>query len=83
MKPPRKPLSFDMGEAAPEAELRHPVAAHVQPQAAPPIVERQQLGVRISKAVYQRLKIHGIKSGARDQDLVERAIVELLEREGG
>ena len=42
---------------------------------------RQQLGARIPLDLYKRLKVKAVMEGVLIQDLVERAVRELLERE--
>jgi hypothetical protein len=90
MKAPlRKPLTFDLAEM--EAEARAPAASPPpEPPAPPPPeppraeqTERQQLGVRIDKGVYKRLRTKAIADEVLVQDVVERAVRELLDREGG
>jgi hypothetical protein len=79
-KPPRTPLTFDIG-AAPvvEIELGRASAAPAAPKPDP--VLRQQLGVRIPMDVYKRLRVKAVIDGVLVQDLVERAVRELLDRE--
>ena len=85
MKAPRQPLKFDLAEAM-ETELRKPTAAPQAPPLEPPDeppVERQQLGVRIPKDVYKRLRLKAVSDEVLVQDVVERAVRELLDREDG
>jgi|tagenome__1003787_1003787.scaffolds.fasta_scaffold17873001_1 hypothetical protein len=79
-KPPRTPLTFDIG-AAPvvDIELERASAAPAAPKPDP--VLRQQLGVRIPMDVYKRLRVKAVIDGVLVQDLVERAVRELLDRE--
>ena len=44
---------------------------------------RQQLGTRIPVDIYKRLKVMAVMEGVLVQDLIERAIVEFLERNTG
>ena len=82
MMAPRKPLTFDLGDM--EANLRQPEpVVPPEPPKDVPVAERQQLGVRIAKDVYKRLRIKAVADEVLVQDVVERAIRELLEREDG
>jgi predicted HicB family RNase H-like nuclease len=62
----RKPLTFDMRRTPPE-----PTAA-AQP--------RQQVGARVTAAVYRRLKAKAALQGVAVGSLVEQAITEFLAR---
>ena len=92
----RPKMSFELPAEAPPAIAAAPVA-HVSaepiPVAAPqgrgpgrPKVEREgeraHLGGRIDAGVYRRLKAHAAMTGQNTQDLIERAILEWLERAG-
>jgi hypothetical protein len=87
MKPPRKPLTFDLN-ASPVTDDERARASgmlNTYPEAHPtpksPAVPRQQLGVRIPVDIYKRLRIKAVLDGVLVQDVVERAVRELLERE--
>ena len=78
--PPRKPMTFNVA-AMPVPTLAEPVK--LSPSPAKPIVaaeavERQQVGARVTRAVYRQLKARAALSGETVQTLVERAIVEFL-----
>jgi hypothetical protein len=78
MKPPRTPLKFDIDRSPITAEE---VARATAPATAPrPSGQRQQIGARIPIDTYRKLKVRAVMEGALVQDLVERAIVEFLER---
>lgn len=79
MKTPRKPLVFDLNRSPTTDDEITRVAA-TKPPAPKSIVPRQQLGTRIPVDVYKRLKILAVMEGVLVQDLLERAIVEFLER---
>jgi len=67
----RKPLTFD-GDRSPP-----------RPVAAAPAQPRQQVGARVTAAVYRRLKAKAALQGVAVGTLVDRAISEFLEREAG
>ncbi len=78
MKPPRTPLVFDIS--------RSPVTDDEATRTAlppKPVVPRQQLGARIAIDVYKRLRVRAVMDGVLVQDLIEQAIIEFLDREGG
>lgn len=93
MKEPRKKLEFrpddlDFSDEAMSAMMTsNPRAAPPAPPPPPvepptePEIERQQLGVRIDKAVYKRLRLKAVTDEVLVQVIVERAIRELLDRE--
>jgi hypothetical protein len=81
MKQPRKPLTFDI-DSSPVTEAEISRASDTPVPLKPPAVSRQQLGVRIPVDIYKRLRIKAFQDGVLVQDLVERAVAELLEREG-
>ncbi len=89
MKPPRKPLTFDLhaNPVADDSEAgRESSASATYPEPPPsvpklPPVPRQQLGVRIPVDIYKRLRIKAVLDGVLVQDVVERAVRELLDRE--
>ena len=64
----RKPMTFS----------RDPVAAGTAPVAKADAAERQQVGARVTKAIYRQLKSRAALSGESLQDLVEQAITEFL-----
>jgi len=79
MKTPRTPLVFDISRSpVTEDELARTSAP---PAPKPPVVPRQQLGARIPVNVYKRLRVRAVMEGVLVQDLIERAIVEFLDRE--
>lgn len=81
MKAPRKPLVFDLNRSpTTDDEVARVTAAQAPPK---PTVARQQLGTRIPVDVYKRLKIMAVMEGVLVQDLIERAIIEFLERSRG
>ena len=81
MKTPRKPLVFDLNRSpTTDDEVARVTAARTPPK---PPVARQQLGTRIPVDVYKRLKILAVMEGVLVQDLLERAIIEFLERNAG
>ena len=76
MKRPRTPLVFDIS--------RSPVTEDEATRTAPPprpAVPKQQLGARIAVDVYKRLRVRAVMEGVLVQDLIERAIVEFLDRD--
>lgn len=82
MKTPRKPLVFDLNRSpTTDDEVARVTAARTPPPKPP--VARQQLGTRIPVDVYKRLKILAVMEGVLVQDLLERAIIEFLERNAG
>lgn len=70
-KAERKPMTFSV--AAEAAPLPAPVALRRAEDA-----ERQQVGARVTKATYRRLKAQAALSGVTVQALVEQAIDEFL-----
>ena len=73
----RKALNFDLGKApALVAVIDRPTAV-----AAPDKSERQQVGARVTKATYRRLKSRAALQGVTVQALVEQAIDDLLSKE--
>jgi hypothetical protein len=80
MKAPRKPLTFDLG-TSPVTDEEIEQASASSPQPKTPAMPRQQLGARIPFDLYKRLRIKAAMEGVLIQDLVERAVRELLERE--
>ena len=88
MKAPRKPLTFDLGTSpVTDTELQQVTDTELQqasaplPQSMSLAVPRQQLGVRIPVDIYKRLRVKAVMDGVLVQDLVERAVREMLERE--
>ncbi len=80
MKAPRKSLTFDLS-ATPATEEKIVPAAGIQEPPKPPPMPRQQLGVRIPVDLYKRLRVKAIMDGVLVQDIVERAVRDLLDRE--
>lgn len=81
MKAPRKPLVFDLNRSpTTDDEVARVTAAQASPK---PPVARQQLGTRIPVDVYKNLKVMAVMEGVLVQDLIERAIIEFLERNTG
>ncbi len=77
MKPPRTPLVVDLDSSA----LSKPrVARDVTVTPKLPQVPRQQLGARIPVDVYKRLRMRAVMEDVLVQELIERAIVEFLDR---
>ena len=77
MKTPRTPLVFDISRSpVTEDEMARTTA----PAPKPPAVPRQQLGARIPVDVYKRLRVRAVMDGVLVQDLIERAIIEFLDR---
>jgi hypothetical protein len=75
MTPPRKPMNFNLGEAAPiAAEL-----SKLPPREKEP---RQQVGARIPAMTYRKLKARAALQGEAVQSLVERAIEDFLAKSG-
>lgn len=69
MKQPRKPLSFDLDLSSKTTEAAPPVPpATARPEEAP--TERQQLGVRIAKDIYKRLR----RKALEDEVLVQHGL---------
>lgn len=68
----RKPMTFKVAEPA-KAKAAEPVAPS-KPAPEP----RQQVGARVTTAVYRQLKSRAALAGELVQTLVERAIVEFL-----
>ena len=82
MRTPRKPLVFDLNRSpTTDDEVARVTAAQAPPLKSP--VPRQQLGTRIPVDVYKRLKILAVMESVLVQDLLERAIIEFLERNTG
>jgi hypothetical protein len=77
MKTPRTPLVFDISRSPVTADE---VARTSAPALKPPTVPRQQLGARIPVDVYKRLRVRAVMDGVLVQDLIERAIIEFLDR---
>jgi hypothetical protein len=74
----RKPLSFDVGDAAPVPQTA-PAATRPAKLAAPQDSdERQQVGARIKKATYRQLKARAALEGRKVQELVEAAVERYL-----
>jgi len=67
---PRKPMTFSVGAKAPAPVA--PAAAHGEG------VERQQVGARVTKVTYRKLKARAALAGTTVQALVEQAIDEFL-----
>ncbi len=82
MKAPRKPLTFDLS-ATPATEEEIVRTAGIQEPPKPLSVPRQQLGVRIPVDLYKRLRVKAVMDGVLVQDIVERAVRDLLDREAG
>ncbi len=68
MSAARKPLTFDVGRAPPA------------PTPAPATQPRQQVGARVTAAVYRQLKAKAALQGVAVGSLVEQAITEFLAR---
>ena len=79
MKTPRKPLIFDIDRSPVTEDESARVAAAGTP-ALPTVMPRQQLGARIPIDVYKRLRVKAVMDGVLVQELIERAIVEFLDR---
>ena len=80
MKAPRKPLVFNIDRSPVTEDETARVAAATAPPPVP-AVPRQQLGARIPVDVYKRLRVRAVMDGVLVQDLIERAILEFLDRE--
>ena len=70
----RKALKFTMDTA------RIPVAEPTAPRTAVDQAERQQVGARVTKAIYRRLKSRAALQGVTVQTLVEQAIEDFLSK---
>jgi len=68
----RKPLTFDVDRAPPRVAV-----------AAVPAQPRQQVGARVTAAVYRKLKARAAMQGVAVGALVEQAISEFMERTAG
>lgn len=78
--PTRKPMTFNVGPPAP-APMPAKAAEAVTPPAPVEVAEpRQQVGARVSRRVYRELKSRAALSGVTVAALVERAIVEFLDK---
>lgn len=77
MKPPRTPLVVELDSFAPS---KPEVAKDVTVAPKLPQVPRQQLGARIPVDVYKRLRMRAVMEDVLVQELIERAIVEFLDR---
>ena len=87
--PAEAPPAIAAAPVAPVAAVQAEPAALAAPQGrgpGRPKVEREgeraHLGGRIDAGVYRRLKAHAAMTGQNTQDLIERAILEWLERAG-
>jgi predicted DNA binding CopG/RHH family protein len=69
----RKPMTFDVDRSPPTT-----TETAARPSAAPPTVERQQVGARIPVAKYRQLKARAALEGVHVQTLVEQAIDQFL-----
>jgi predicted HicB family RNase H-like nuclease len=67
----RKPLTFDVDRGPPPLASGGPPARAAAP-------DRQQVGARITKSKYRRLKARAAMQGVTVQTLVEQAIDEFL-----
>ena len=72
----RKALSFNLDKTPPLA-----ADAPAPRTAAPDKGERQQVGARVTKVTYRRLKSRAALQGVTVQTLVEQAIDDLLSKE--
>jgi predicted HicB family RNase H-like nuclease len=70
----RKALKFTMDTT------RIPVAEPTTPRIAVDQAERQQVGARVTKAIYRRLKSRAALQGVTVQTLVEQAIEDFLSK---
>ena len=70
----RKALKFTMDTA------RIPVDEPTAPRIAADQTERQQVGARVTKAIYRRLKSRAALQGVTVQALVEQAIEDFLSK---
>lgn len=80
MNPPPVPLVPGHDAAAlPQTETAQAVTVVPDPPK-PPQIPRQQLGARIPADVYKRLRVRAVMEDVLIQELIERAIVEFLDR---
>lgn len=80
MNPHQVSLVLDLDAAAlSQTEAARAVTAIPDPPK-PPQIPRQQLGARIPVDVYKRLRLRAVMEDMLIQELIERAIVEFLER---
>lgn len=81
---PRAPMKFDLDAKPPTAEAAaRPKALDdsTKREDAPATADRQQVGARVTKATYRKLKAMAALRGEAVQTLVEQAIDDFLARQ--
>lgn len=76
------PPTLDLDPATPPQMAAAQVAMAPPELPKPPPIARQQLGARIPADLYKRLRVRAVTEDVLIQELVERAIVEFLDRGG-